>query len=115
MTSMMSAGVHELLRQPETVLVTDADEILELVAPIGSTPAPVRQGPTVERDALGEVSRRILDAVPKVAPAPVASIATHAGIGPAQALAELAALVEHGLVIRVGGGWRLPPSSPDAP
>jgi DNA processing protein len=114
-TSMMSAGVHELLRQPETVLVTDADEILELVAPIGSTPAPVKQGPTVERDALTEGARRILEAVPKVAPAPVASIATHAGVGPAQALAELATLVEHGLVIRVGGGWRLPPSSPDAP
>ena len=52
-TSMMSAGVHELLRQPETVLVTDADEVLELVSPIGTTPAPVKQGPVGDRDALG--------------------------------------------------------------
>ncbi len=112
---MMSAGVHELLRQPEAVLVTDADEILELVAPIGAAPAPLKQGPTVPRDALDEVSRRLLEAVPKVAPAPVASIATRAELAPAEALAQLSGLVEQGLVIRVGGGWRLPPASTDAP
>ncbi len=114
-TSMLSAGVHEMLRQPESVLVTDADEVLELVAPIGSAPAPVKQGPVGERDTLDEVTRRLLEAVPKVAPAPVASISNHAGMAPADALAQLARLVERGLVIRVGGGWRLPPSSPDAP
>jgi len=114
-TSMMSAGVHEMLRQPESVLVTDADEILELVAPIGSEPAPIKQGPASERDSLDEVGRRLLDAVPKVAAAPAASIATVAEMAPSEALGRLAELGERGLVIRVGGGWRLPPSSPDAP
>ena len=114
-TSMMSAGVHEMLRQPESVLVTDADEILELVAPIGSEPAPIKQGPASERDSLDEVGRRLLDAVPKVAAAPAASIATIAEMAPSEALGRLAELGERGLVIRVGGGWRLPPSSPDAP
>jgi DNA processing protein len=114
-TSMMSAGVHEMLRQPETVLVTDADEVIELVAPIGSASAPVKQGPVTERDALDEVSRRLLEAVPKVAPAPAASVATRAGMAPSEALAGLAVLHKRGLVISVGGGWRLPPASPDAP
>jgi DNA processing protein len=114
-TSMMSAGVHEMLRQPEAVLVTDADEVIELVAPIGSASAPVKQGPVTDRDALDEVSRRLLEAVPKVAPAPAASVATRAGMTPSEALAALAVLHERGLVISVGGGWRLPPASPDAP
>lgn len=114
-TSMMSGGVHELLRQPETVLVTDADEVLELVAPIGSAPAPPKHGPVSDRDALDEESRRLLEAVPKIAPAPVASVATLAGLAPSAALGGLAVLAERGLVIRVGGGWRLPPATDDAP
>lgn len=36
-TSMLSAGVHELLRQPETNLVARPSDVLELVAPLLST------------------------------------------------------------------------------
>lgn len=114
-TSMMSAGVHEMLRQPESILVTDADEILELVAPIGSEPAPAKQGDIGPRDSLDPLHRRLLDAVPKVAPAPTGSIATIAEMPPAEALGELAELARRGFVIAVGGGWRLPPSTSDAP
>lgn len=114
-TSMMSAGVHELLRQPEAVLVTDADEVVELVAAIGSAPAPVKRGPASGWDAVDEESRRLLDAVPLVAPAPVASVATLAGLAPSESLGRLAELAERGLVIRVGGGWRKPPASDNAP
>jgi DNA processing protein len=34
-TSTMSAGVHELLRQPGSLLVTDADQVIEHVSEIG--------------------------------------------------------------------------------
>ncbi len=114
-TSMMSAGVHELLRQPETVLVTDADEVVDLVSPIGDAPAPVKRGPVVARDALDETLRRVLDAVPMVAPAPAGSIAAVAGLPPSQALGCLAELARRGFVLGVGGAWRLPPGGPDAP
>jgi len=114
-TSMMSTGVHQLLRQPETVLVTDADEVLELVAPLGDVATPLKQGQILPRDRLDAASRRLLEAVPRVAPAPVASIAAHAGLAPADAVARLVALADGGLVIGVGGYWRLPPSTPDAP
>lgn len=40
-TSMQSAGVHELLRQPETTLVTTHDEVLELVAPLSIETGPL--------------------------------------------------------------------------
>jgi DNA processing protein len=114
-TSMMSAGVHEMLRQPESVLVTDADEVLELVSPIGTAPAPVKQGPVLARDSLDDASRRLLDATPLVAAAPAGSIATIAGMTAPQALRRLAELARIGLVIRVANGWRLPPTGPDAP
>jgi DNA processing protein len=35
-TSATSAGVHELLRQPDTVLVGDGAQVIELVAPLGT-------------------------------------------------------------------------------
>lgn len=114
-TSMMSAGVHELLRQPESVLVTDTDEILELVSPIGSSPAPVKQGPVAARDLLDEVDRRLLEAVPKVLASPAGSIATIAQMSPSEALGRLSRLTRDGLVVRVDNGWRLPPDGPDAP
>jgi DNA processing protein len=114
-TSMMSAGVHEMLRQPESVLVTDADEVLELVSPIGTAPAPVKQGPVLARDSLDDASRRLLDATPLVAAAPAGSIATIAGMTAPQALGRLAELARIGLVIRVANGWRLPPTGHDAP
>jgi DNA processing protein len=114
-TSMTSAGVHEMLRQPEAVLVTDAAEILELVSPIGSASAPAKHGERTERDGLGDAERRLLDAVPKVAPAPAASIASLAHLSAAEALDGLARLADHGLVINVAGSWRLPPQGPDAP
>lgn len=114
-TSMMSAGVHEMLRQPESVLVTDADEVLELLSPIGTGLAPVKQGQVVARDSLDAASRRLLDATPLVAPAPAGSIATIAGMTASQALGKLAELARIGLVIRVANGWRLPPAGPDAP
>lgn len=114
-TSMLSAGVHEMLRQPESVLVTDADEVLEMVSPIGTALAPVKQGTVSPRDGLDEASRRLLDAVPKVAAAPIGSIATLAGMAPSQALGNLGELCRQGLVLRVSQGWRLPPDGPDGP
>lgn len=112
-TSMQSAGVHEMLRQPESVLVTDAAEILELIAPIGAAPAPVKQGLISARDGLDDDARRLLEAVPKVVAAPVASIATLAQLPPSQALGTLATLLRLGLVVRVSNGWRLPPDCSD--
>lgn len=114
-TSMQSAGVHEMLRQPESVLVTDAAEVLEMIAPIGAALAPAKQGLTSPRDGLDEEARRLLEAVPKVAAAPVASIATLAQIPASQALGTLAKLLQLGLVVRVSNGWRLPPERADAP
>ena len=82
-TSMTSAGVHELLRQPETTLVTDAGEVVEQVCSIGSQPAARKVGEARSEDALDERQRRALDGLPVGWGAPLESIAREAGLRPA--------------------------------
>ncbi len=106
-TSMTSGGVHELLRQPETLLVTDADEIVEHISPAGAGLAPVKAGPVRPRDELEPRSRQLLDAVPKLTRASSESIAAAAGLEHADVVERLCALDRLGLVTVDGGRWRL--------
>lgn len=107
-TSKLSGGVHQLLRQPETLLVTDAAEIVEHVSPVGSGLAPSKSGPVSARDGIGARARLVLDAVPKQRPAAVESIARAAGLATEEASRWIADLHARGLVTGSASGWRLP-------
>ncbi|MEW5627922.1 DNA-processing protein DprA [Streptomyces hydrogenans] len=104
-TSALSAGVHELLRGGAT-LVTDADEVVELVGAIGDL-APARRGPVLPRDLLDPAAAQVLEALPVHPPAPTAEIARRAGAGPDDTLARLYELHALGHAERDGDGWRL--------
>ncbi|MFV2119776.1 DNA-processing protein DprA [Streptomyces sp. Act-28] len=105
-TSGLSAGVHELLRGG-AVLVTDADEVAELVGDIGEL-APDRRGPVVPRDLLDPVTARVLDALPRPGrTATVPDVAANAGTGVDDALGRLYELHSLGYVERRGDIWRL--------
>lgn len=104
-TSMASAGVHELLRQPEAVLVTDAHEVIEHISAYGEGLAPRKQGPVRERDGLGDPGRAVLDAVPAARPAAAESIAVVAGMAPGEVVRQLVDLHARGLVLRTETGW----------
>ncbi len=106
-TSMTSAGVHELLRQPETLLVTDAAEVIEHISPAGAGLAPVKAGPVRLRDQLDSRSRLLLDAVPKLTRASSQSIAAAAGLEHNDVAERLLALAELGMVTVEDGRWRL--------
>jgi DNA processing protein len=107
-TSTTSAGVHELLRQPETVLVTDAAEVVEQVSAIGSGQAPHKEGAVHPRDILDVVARIVLDAVPKHVHAPATSIAVVAGVTTEDVVTQLELLRAAALVEGDGvSGWRL--------
>ncbi len=106
-TSALSVGVHELLRQPETMLVTDHHEVVDFVGPIGEAPAPQRRGDTRPWDDLDDDGRRLLDAVPRATPARAEAIARAAGIAAAVVPRLLADLEGRGLVSgEPGGRWR---------
>ncbi len=106
-TSSTSAGVHELLRQPETVLVTDAGEVIEQLAPVGTAPAVAKGGDISRRDRLDARSQRVLDAVPVYAAASARSIAATAGLQLVEVEQRLRQLLGSGLVTRDGGSWCL--------
>ncbi|MFE0777117.1 DNA-processing protein DprA [Streptomyces sp. NPDC058861] len=104
-TSALSAGVHELLRGDAT-LVTDAEEIVELVGEMGQL-APARQGPVLPRDLLAPATAHVLEAVPARGPTATTAIARRAGTHPDETLAKLYELHSLGFVERYGDGWRL--------
>ncbi|MFF5286340.1 DNA-processing protein DprA [Streptomyces sp. NPDC013171] len=111
-TSALSAGVHELLRGDAT-LVTDADEIIELIGEIGRL-APARRGPVLPRDLLAPATAHILEALPARGPTPATVIARRAGTTPDDTLAKLYELHSLGFVERHGEGWRLTNTATEA-
>ncbi|CCG04609.1 DNA-processing protein DprA [Blastococcus saxobsidens] len=117
-TSALSVGCHELLRDEEAgaVLVTSAAHVIEAVGGIGTDLAPPVERPTSPRDELSDVATRVLDACPVrigVSPERLASIA---GCTVLDVLRVLPSLELADLVQWTGTGWRLapPPNPPGA-
>jgi DNA processing protein len=110
-TSTMSRGTNQLLREPDVMCVTGVADVVELVGSIGSDLAPQLMIPVDPRDELDEVSRRVLESVPVRRAAGPASIAVTAGIAPTQVLRCLGGLAARGFVERIETGWRVRRSS----
>ncbi|MFJ8201301.1 DNA-processing protein DprA [Streptomyces sp. NPDC096152] len=104
-TSVLSAGVHELLRDGAG-LVGDAAEVIELVGDMGEL-APDRRGPVLPRDLLEPDARQVLAALPGRGAATAAEIARGARTTPDDAIARLYELRSLGYVERQGDGWKL--------
>nr|WP_229322508.1 DNA-processing protein DprA [Streptomyces sp. UNOC14_S4] len=104
-TSGLSAGVHELLREG-ACLVTDAAEIGELVGDIGEL-APERRGPVVARDLLAPALASALEAVPGGAGGDLGTVARNAGLARDRALRALHELRALGFVERRDDHWKL--------
>ena len=110
-TSAMSQGVHRELRAG-AVLVTSADEVIEVVGGLGVDLAPEPSGPVRPRDALDPTSARVLDAVPARRPATLDSVARTAGVTPAETAAALGLLELSGFVRQGPEGWVLAGGAP---
>ncbi|MFC9232213.1 DNA-processing protein DprA [Streptomyces decoyicus] len=104
-TSGLSAGVHQLLRG-EAAVVTDADEVIELVGSIGDL-APEREGPTRIRDLLDPVASRVLEALPARGSTDTARLAQEAGTPRDVTQGKLFELLSLGFVQRCGERWEL--------
>ncbi|MET9497348.1 DNA-processing protein DprA [Streptomyces sp. NPDC006552] len=104
-TSGVSGGVHELLRK-EGVLVTDAEEVIELVGSMGEL-APERRGPVLPRDLLPPATARVLAALPGRGTHTVAEIGREAGTSADDTIGRLYELRSLGFVERHGEGWKL--------
>ncbi|WP_407077691.1 DNA-processing protein DprA [Streptomyces phytohabitans] len=109
-TSGLSSGVHRLLRA-DGALVTDPDEVIELVGHIGEL-APERRGPALPRDLLPPEAARVLEAMPARNAVPVGKLARAAGTPSELTLVRLHELRSLGFVERKGDHWWLLPPAP---
>lgn len=105
-TSATSAGCHRLVREERAILVRDAADILELVAPVGQQVLIESRGPTTILDDLDPVARRVAEALPVRSPTHVQAVARVAGLDLPSVQAALTRLEIAGLAERLVGGWR---------
>lgn len=110
-TSAMSVGCHELLRDEElrALLVTSGAHVVEAVGRLGEDLAPPTEGPSSPRDGLSDVAVRVLDACPVRTGVSPERLAAVAGCDVLDVLRVLPALELADLVQWTGTGWRLRP------
>ncbi|MDQ7907257.1 DNA-processing protein DprA [Phytohabitans sp. ZYX-F-186] len=109
-TSAMSVGCHELLRDHlEVRLVTGAAHVLEEVGHIGSDLAPRPRGPQRPHDSLDAESAMVLESVPRRGSAGPDELAAKAGIDIRTAMRKLTLLESLGFVVRRASGYVLAP------
>jgi DNA processing protein len=108
-TSAMSVGCHELLRDAElgAVLVGTAAHVAEAVGRLGEDLAEPPARPVDRRDGLSDVAVRVLDACPVRNGVSPERLAATAGCDVLDVLRVLPALELADLVECTGTGWRI--------
>lgn len=114
-TSAMSVGCHEALRDPEVQLVTGAPHILEEVGRLGDDLAPVPRGPEHPRDSLAPSERRLLEALLHRKPLSSEAVAIRAGVPVPEAVRLLPSLVLRGFAERRDHGFVITPAEERRP
>lgn len=106
-SSPMSAGCHQLIREGSAVLASCPNDILEVVEPIGSHLGPNRATQTSPWDRLPVPQARVLDAMPGKRAIGIDDLVAAAGMAVPDVIRSLGALAGQGLVAPVPGGWRV--------
>lgn len=106
-TATTSRGVHELLRGGGALLVSDADQVWEAVAPTGNGLLEPPRLPARSFDLLGPVHQQVLEALSTHGHHPVADVAARARLPQAEVRAALSALVAAGVADEDNRGVRL--------
>jgi DNA processing protein len=103
-TSALSAGCHDWIRDRKAELVTDARDVVGLVGPLQPA-APVHRTGDRPTDGLDLLAARVHDALPARGSATVEEISAAAGLPVGDVLGALATLQLDGLVERGDGRW----------
>ncbi|MGY1692123.1 DNA-processing protein DprA [Geodermatophilus sp. SYSU D01105] len=116
-TSAMSVGCHELLREAElqAALVANAAHVLEEVGRLGEDLADPPERPADARDGLSDVAVRVLDACPVRVGVSPERLSAIAGCDVLDVLRVLPALELADLVEWTGTGWRIASQRGPAP
>ncbi|GAB47194.1 DNA-processing protein DprA [Mobilicoccus pelagius] len=106
-TSIASVGCHEMIRSGMAQLVTDADEVVELVGVMGEDLAPETPVPRRPGDGLDGADRGVFEVLPRRKAADVERLSVLAGETENTVRAALGRLELLGLARRTDDGWRL--------
>lgn len=105
--SAQSATPHQLVRDGQATMITNAADVLEMLGRIGDQLAPRPVGERRSTDAFDEIRLAVYEAVPKQRYRSAGEIAVSAGVSMPRCLAELGALADAGMVQSAAQGWRL--------
>jgi DNA processing protein len=106
-TSAMSVGCHEALREENTILVAAADQVIEAVGRIGADLAAPRRVEPTARDQLTPLQAQVLEGVRPRKLLSAEQIAAAAGVSERQARRVLPGLERLAFVTESGGAYRL--------
>jgi DNA processing protein len=110
-TSMMSAGCHQEIRNQRAVLVTSVEEVVDLVGDLGQDACDEPRAASTLVDRLAPDDRSVLDAVPYRRGAPLDTIAFDSALPALAVRSALARLEDLGLVHGESGTWRKRPAA----
>ncbi|MEU9823792.1 DNA-processing protein DprA [Micromonospora chersina] len=109
-TSAMSVGAHEVLREHDRArLVTGTAHVLEEVGRIGYDLAPPARAPERPRDLLDDEAAQVLEALPRRKAIGLERVAARAGVDLRTAMRKLSMLEELAMVVRGDDGYALAP------
>jgi DNA processing protein len=106
-TSAMSVGCHEEMRQGDVVVVATLAHVLDAVGRLGVDLAPVVRAEESPRDRLTALQQQVLDGVRPRKVLGAEQIAAAVGVSEQDARRTLPALELAGFVTAVDGGYRL--------
>ncbi|MEB3366858.1 DNA-processing protein DprA [Saccharopolyspora mangrovi] len=104
-TAQNSVGCHVMVRSGQAVLVTRADEVVELLSPLGVRPAEEVEGRSRATDRLHPDARRVHDALMGMDSASDGEIARDCGLPLGRVRAVLPELEIEGFAKRTESGW----------
>ncbi len=111
-TSMSSAGCHQAVRDGMAVLVTNAEEVIELLGDLGVDACDPPRGPEEPADTLEPAQRRVLEALPVRKPVDVDVLSASTALSPFTVRAALGRLAALELAQSEEGRWRKVPRRP---
>jgi DNA processing protein len=107
--SALSEAPHLLIRNGQAMLVTGADDVLEMISPAGQHTVGLRSGPSRTTDGLDPTRLAVYEAIPARRRVSAGEIALVAGVSMPTCLAQLAELERADLIEGGEDGWRIRP------
>ncbi|GAA3835580.1 MULTISPECIES: DNA-processing protein DprA [Amycolatopsis] len=104
-TSALSIGCHELIRESGATLVASVDDVIETVGRLG-TPRPEKVRSKRPTDGLGPDALRVHEALDRREGKSAEQVATESGVPVARVRALLPALELDEFAVRCESGWR---------